>query len=251
MIRSAAARGHAIMLTMATMLTMTASDDPNSSNFAPRSQHEARALASMVVASLPFPPLPVVVLQGEDGADGMASSFDLLQTAVMNSVMNSQLGLRPGGKDAAELARSKQATLERLQRDMAALYVEADGQASQNSANSPDDRAWVQRAYDIFCAAFRSFLLDHYAISSRDLRFYPADAVAADSVLVQQGTSHWRASRLLAGDAGAAGEENEAAATPARAASPPWLRKGCSGARFSSYKQMVRAYALDLATLSD
>jgi hypothetical protein len=253
MIRSAAARGRVSMLTMATMLTMPDSENPNSSNFAPRSQHEARALASMVVASLPFPPLPVVVLQGEDGADGMASSFDLLQTAVMNSVMNSQLGLRPGGKDAEALARSKQATLERLQRDMAALYVEADGQASQNSANSPDDRAWVQRAYDIFCAAFRSFLLDHYAISSRDLRFYPADAVAADSVLVQQGTSHWRASRLLAGDAGAAGEESgagedEAAACPA---SPPWLRKGCSGARFSSYKQMVRAYALDLATLSD
>jgi hypothetical protein len=198
----------------------------------------------MVVASLPFPPLPVMVLQGEDGADGMASSFDLLQTAVMNS----QLGLRPADRDAAALARSKQATLQRLQRDMAALYVEADWQ------NSPDDWACVQRAYDIYCAAFRSFLLDHYAISSRDLRFYPAEAVAADSVLVQQGTSHWRASRLLAGDAGAAGdaggagEENEAEACPA---SPPWLRKGCSGARFSSYKQMVRAYALDLATLSD
>jgi hypothetical protein len=203
----------------------------------------------MVVASLPFPPLPVMVLQGEDGADGMASSFDLLQTAVMNS----QLGLRPADRDAAALARSKQATLQRLQRDMAALYVEADWQ------NSPDDWACVQRAYDIYCAAFRSFLLDHYAISSRDLRFYPAEAVAADSVLVQQGTSHWRASLLLAGDAGAAagdesgaGEENEAAAAcPACPACPPWLRKGCSGARFSSYKQMVRAYALDLATLSD
>jgi hypothetical protein len=59
--------------------------DSSELNFAPRSQHEARALASMVVASLPFPPLPVVVLQGEDGADGLASSFDLLQTAVLNT----------------------------------------------------------------------------------------------------------------------------------------------------------------------
>ncbi len=96
--------------------------DSSELNFAPRSQHEARSLASMVVASLPFPPLPVVVLQGEDGADGLASSFDLLQTAVLNA----HLGLRPAGLEAEALARSKQAALARLQQDMAAIYVETD-----------------------------------------------------------------------------------------------------------------------------
>ena len=185
-------------------------------NFAPRSQQEARALASMVVASLPFPPLPVMVLQGEDGADGLASSFDLLQTAVLNS----QLGLRPAGRDAEALARSKQATLERLQADMAALYVEADWK------NATDDWAPVQRAYEIYCAAFRTYLLDHYAISSRDLRFYPLAAVAPDSVLVQQGSSHWNAGRMLSASCDA-----------------------CGGAHFSGYPEMLRAYALDLATL--
>jgi hypothetical protein len=134
----------------------------------PRSQHELRAVASMVVASLPFPPLPVMVLQGEDGADGIASSFDLLHTAVMNA----QLGLGPADRDAEALARSKQATLERLQADMAALYVEADWK------NATDDWALVQRAYETYCAAFRTYLLDHYGTSSRDLRFYPLAAVA-------------------------------------------------------------------------
>ena len=183
-----------------------------------RSQHELRALASMVVASLPFPPLPVMVLQGEDGADGLASSFDLLQTAVMNA----QLGLGPADRDAEELARGKAAVLAELQRDMAALYVEADWR------NATDDWAPVQRAYEIFCAAFRSYLLDHYAVSTRDLRFYPLAAVAPDSVLVQQGSSHWNAGRMISGQAAC---------------------DACGGAHFSGYPELLRAFALDLATL--
>lgn len=199
---------------------VTMSSTADELNFAPRSQHELRALASMVVASLPFPPLPVMVLQGEDGADGLASSFDLLQTAVLNS----QLGLRPAGRDAEALARSKQATLERLQADMAALYVEADWK------HAADDFAPVQRAYEIFCAAFRSYLLDHYAISSRDLRFFPLAAVDPDSLLMKQGSSHWNAGRLLSASCDASG--------------------GASGdAHFGSYSALLRAYALDLATL--
>jgi hypothetical protein len=177
-----------------------------------RSQHELDAFASMVVASLPFPPLPVMVLQGEDGADGLASSFDLLQTAVVNW----QLGLRPEGKEAEELARSKQATLEELQRDMAALY------ASSFGVDFP-----VLQAYEIYCGAFRKYLLKHYATSSHDLRFCPLDAVAPDSVLVQQGTSHWNAGRMLSASCDV---------------------KRC--AHFSGYTELVHAYALDLATLS-
>jgi len=180
-------------------------------NFAPRSQHELRALASMVVASLPFPPLPVMVLQGEDGADGIASSFDLLHTAVMNAQ------LVPVDRDAAELARSKAAVLAELQRDMAALLD------SKFCADFPDGKA-----YEIFCGAFREYLLKHYATSTRDLRFYPLGAVAPDSVLVQQGSSHWNASRMLSAECDA-----------------------CGGAHFSGYPEMLRAYALDLATLGE
>jgi hypothetical protein len=193
----------------------------------PSSQHELRALASMVVASLPFPPLPVMVLQGEDGADGLASSFDLLQTAVMNA----QLGLRPAVEGVEEVARSKQARLERLQRDMAAHYEVAAGATCT--------KEWVQGAYQIYCTAFRDYLLDHYATSSRDLRFYPTAAVATDSVLMQQGTSQWQASRLLAGDWRRPKHDDGGAV---------WPRKN-SGVCFSSYRQMQRAYALDLATL--
>jgi hypothetical protein len=48
------------------------------------SQHELISFAIMVVASLAFPPFPVMVKQGEDCEDGMESSFDLLQVVVVN-----------------------------------------------------------------------------------------------------------------------------------------------------------------------
>jgi len=39
---------------------------------------ELDALASMVITALPFPPLPLMVLQGTDGEGATASSFDLI-----------------------------------------------------------------------------------------------------------------------------------------------------------------------------
>jgi len=183
----------------------------------PRSQHELRAFASMVVASLPFPPLPVMVLQGEDNTDGIASSFDLLQTAVINW----RLGLRPKA-DEEKIARSKKATLELLQRNMAALYIKTDWK------NLTDDWSAVNSAYEIYCAIFRTYLLDHYGACTSDLRFYPLAAVAPDSLIVQQGSSHWKASRL----------SNDVKCN------------ACGKDHFGSYSDMIRAYALDLATLS-
>jgi hypothetical protein len=180
-----------------------------------RSQHELSAFASMVVASLPFPPLPVMVLQGEDGEDGMASSFDLHQQAVAAQ----QLGLAPVGRTAEELALSKQQTLARLQEDMAALYAQ-----SERHLSPP-----VQQAYEIYCNSFRTYLLEHFATCTRDLRFHPLDAVAADSLLVRQGSSHRMASSLLAGEAVCVS----------------------SGAHFASYSEMLSAYALELATLAE
>jgi len=153
-----------------------------------KSQHETSAFASMVISSLPFPPLPVLVLQGQDGEYGMASSYDLLQTAILNA----QKGIRVQGVDDATLARSKAAVLHALGRDMAALL------ASSSCADFSELQAL--QAYDIYCGAFREYLLKHYATSTHDLRFYPLDAVGADSVLMQQGASHWKASRVLCGE---------------------------------------------------
>jgi hypothetical protein len=142
----------------------------------------------MMVASLPFPPLPVMVLWGEDATDGLASSFDLLQTAVMNAHMTrGKLGLSLVGKSEKEIARSKQATLDKLQQDIAALYAQTAGSTDP----AVHENIFLDGAYELYCAAFRDYLLEHYPASTRDLRFYPLAAVASDSVLMSQGSSHW------------------------------------------------------------
>jgi len=57
---------------------------------------------------------------------------------------------------------------------------------------------------------------------TRNLRFYPAESVAPDVlVLVKQGISHWKASRVLAGRDSSLRCET------------------CSGDHFSSYKDMA------------
>ena len=82
------------------------------------------------------------------------------------------------GRRDLTLARSKQATLEELQKKMAALY------ASSFIADVP-----VFQAYEIYCSAFREYLLKHYATSTHDLRVYPLDDVAPDSLLMRQAVS--------------------------------------------------------------
>jgi hypothetical protein len=80
---------------------------------------------------------------------------------------------------------------------MTAHYEQAAMSLGRDSICSP---LWVQRAYDIYCAAFRSYLLRNYATCTEDLRFHHADTVQADSMLVRQGTSHWKAGRVLSGE---------------------------------------------------
>jgi hypothetical protein len=122
------------------------------------------------------------------------------------------------GKDCEQ----QKATLELLQRNMAAFYIKTDWK------NLTDDWSAVNSAYEIYCAIFRTYLLDHYGACTSDLRFYTLAAVAPDSLIVQQGSSHWKASRL----------SNDVKCN------------ACGKDHFGSYSDMIRAYALDLATLS-
>lgn len=140
------------------------------------SQQEANTFASLVVASLPFPPLPVLVLQGEDGEYGMTSSFDLLQQAIAVQ----QTGCVPAG----DLVQNKKDALETLRRDIMMHYERgvACTTVGSNRASLCSDE-WVQGAYDIYCAAFRRYLLLNYATCSHDLRFHTLDSVLQTACL--------------------------------------------------------------------
>ena len=112
------------------------------------SQNEFHAFASMVLAGLPFPPLPVMVRQGADGEYAIASSFDLLQQTIVAQQVALQGGTNATStaKSAAEVVEAKTAMLMRLQRDMAAHV--------QNARETTSD-AFLERAYDI--CRFRHF----------------------------------------------------------------------------------------------
>ena len=205
-----------------------------------QSRHEGCAFASMVIGSLPFPPLPVLVLRGEDGEYGTASSFDLLQQAILVQ----QTGCRPPG----DLVKNKREILDRLTRDMTTHYERAlSGEVSGEGKASICSNLWVETAYNIYCNSFRNYILTNYATCTQDLRFHEIHAVDADSILVQQGSSHWKAGRLLSEPRSPSPQSADlliSAESLLFRESPP-----SAAAAFTSYKQMLRSYAVDLATL--
>jgi hypothetical protein len=201
-----------------------------------QSRHEACAFSSLVIGSLPFPPLPLLVLKGEDGEYGTASSFDLLQQAIIVQ----QTGCRPPG----DLVKNKREILDRLTSDMTRHYEQG---ASAQGSTSICTSLWVRQAYDIYCNAFRNYLLTNYATCTQDLRFQDIDTVDADSLLVLQGSSHWKAGRLLSEERPQSPQSADLLISGESLLfreSPP-----SAPACFTSYKQMLRSYAVDLATL--
>lgn len=195
------------------------------------SQNDFHAFASMVLAGLPFPPLPVMVRQGEDGEYAIASSFDLLQQAIVAQQVALQSGTNTRttstAKTAAEVVEAKTAMLMGLQQDMAAHV-----QDMQTARETTGD-AFLEKAYDIYCCAFRAYLLDNYPVCTRDLRFYPMQDVPKNHTLMEQARSHLRGSFIMS------------AAGYANVVSP------FDGTPAPSYAAVVRFYALDLGSLCE
>ena len=121
----------------------------------------------------------------------------------------------------------------------------------------------------------RSYLLRNYATCTEDLRFHHADTVPADSMLVRQGTSHWKAGRVRSGERSADPLDHTETCCLGHAASETCClnvskmitskmitskitsKMMCmqladtTPACFTSYTQMLRSYAVDLATLQE
>ena len=169
------------------------------------------ALASMVIATLPFPPLPLMVSQGTDAESATASSFDLLKQAI---ILQKLIGTH---RPAEQIAEGKRSQLRALQQEMLQHC------SSEKSVDSDD---WLDAAYLIYCKHFRSYFVENYATCSRDLRFEPMASVAASHVIMQQAASHVTASLIMAG------EESR-------------------NLSFARYSDVVRHYAEDLGTATD
>lgn len=206
------------------------------------SQNEFYAFASMVLAGLPFPPLPVMVQQGEDGEYAIASSFDLLQQAIVAQQVAQQAGHVIAGNCAADVVASKTAILQQLLHDMTAHVQDA----LENEKLHQD--AFVEKAYDIYCSAFRAYLLKNYPVCSQDLRFYPMADVSKTHTLIDHARSHLQASFIMSGC-------GDSAAGGAPVPSPVLSRvlspfDGLVGTAGPSYADVIRFYAHDLGSLT-
>lgn len=183
-------------------------------------QHGLHAFASMVITNLPFPPLPIMVRIG-DGEEGVGSSFDLFNQAVIAMSM--------AGNHASiskdDLIANKTSTLTTLHTHIACHYSKHLMDNNGKSKKAPS-KVWVAEAYRIYCNAFRDYLVKNYAVTSQDLRFMPIESVDADSVVMQHAKSHVKGSFMLA--LGASEEDI------------PTLH---------TYTDVIRYYAVDLGTL--
>ena len=165
----------------------------------------------MVIATLPFPPLPLMVSQGTDAESATASSFDLLKQAI---ILQKLIGTH---RPTEQIAEGKRSQLRALQQEMLQHC------SSEKSVDSDD---WLDAAYLIYCKHFRSYFVENYPTCSRDLRFEPMASVAASHVIMQQAASHATASLIMAG------EESR-------------------NLSFARYSDVVRHYAEDLGTATD
>jgi hypothetical protein len=137
------------------------------------SQHLLQAHVSMILVSLPLPPLPVLVVRGEDLTTSVCSSHDLHAAMIATHLHMTSTGA--AGDEAAQ-KHNIDAKQEVLHKMMGAL-----NKAWRNTRAMPvdieeQDKALLTEAYVQFAKAFREYC-SHYAHTCRDMRVMPMSHV--------------------------------------------------------------------------
>ena len=152
------------------------------------SQNEFHAFSSMIITNLPYPPLPVVVLDDETKTESMASSHDIWQRAIIADYMDTTK------KQDENILTDKKIILSEL---MHALHTFISNLTIEEKKNKQMHETNIARVYELFCSSFRKYFLKFHSNTSQDLRFYPVHHVAATDKVVNQTQSHLKASFLL------------------------------------------------------
>jgi len=133
------------------------------------SQHLLQAHVSMILVSLPLPPLPVLVIRGEDLTTSFCSSHDLHAAMIATHLHLTSTGA--AGDETAqkhniegkqEVLHTMMASLNKAWVRTRAMPVDIDEQ----------DRLLLTEAYVLFANGFRDYCA-HYAHNCRDLRVMP------------------------------------------------------------------------------
>lgn len=172
---------------------------------------QVESFVSIVLAQLPFPPMPFRVLKGEDALDAYGSTHDLLAQALVSE----QVQGRPAPENINE---KKMQILKDLQKEIFGLW---------EVRVCSDTSKTVEACYEAFARHFRNFM--KLFPGSADIRIATMEDVDKKSTVWNQAYEHMRA-RLS--NTVPIGEE--------AVVLPISLNKS------SSYKQIVAAYAAEL-----
>lgn len=138
------------------------------------SRRNVEARAALVLANLPYPPLPVLASRGENAEESVASSHDIMLSAIAAHLLDTKISTR-----AIELLHDRKcAILDNLRLDL------------RNEWSQTGSRQALERCYGIIAASFRSYLALYPG--SPDLRILPLDSVIRGEIQHQQGLQHLR-----------------------------------------------------------
>jgi len=137
---------------------------------------QLNAITSMLIVSLPFPPLPVVCIRASDAGDSHASGHDLLSAAIASMLVDTGDKL---GFDSTEVLERKQSIV---------LSLNDEISESWHARDKKCEGVALEECYAIFCQAFRQYMGCYPGCS--DLRIKGMDAVCPSDVIVEQAVAH-------------------------------------------------------------
>lgn len=183
------------------------------------SQMEVQAFTSMMVVSLPFPPMPVVCIKSSESNDSHASSHDVLSSAIASMIVGND---NKAGGGSMETFERKQSILLALNDNIADVWGNRD---------KSNEIVALEECYAVFCRHFRMYMACY--AGCRDLRIMDMDSVCAGDVIVKQAVQHLNAiASTFAGEEG----DIEECTVPLEST--------------NNYKALIRLYVLGIYSLS-
>lgn len=147
----------------------------------PPTQQEVDSLISMIMVQLPFPPVPVMAING-NGADSICSSHDLLSRAIACNMMPDN-----------QTEHDKYAAAEERLKVVMALN-EANAGSYPNGWSDERD---IEDIYGMYGHFFRQYM--SFYRGSPDLRIMPLDTVDEHSIVLKQTRQHAQARMRIMG----------------------------------------------------
>lgn len=137
------------------------------------SQHLLQAHVSMILVSLPLPPLPVLVVRGEDLTTSVCSSHDLHAAMISTHLHMTSTGAAGDEQTQKHNIDAKQEVLHKM---MDALNKAWTRTRAMPVDIEEQDKQLVTEAYVLFANGFRDYC-SHYTHTCRDMRVVPMSHV--------------------------------------------------------------------------